>query len=303
MKRRDFLVRGAGIGAAALALGPRHLFGSWPSTAESAVDLAVARNGTPPAMVQAAVKALGGMSRFVSRGDVVVVKPNIGWDRTPEQAANTHPDVVGETIRLCYQAGAKKVVVFDRTCNDPRRCYTRSGIEEAVKKAGGDIRHIVDARFQKVDIPKGKSLKSWEFYKDVLECDTLINLPIAKHHGLSRLTLGAKNIMGVIGGNRGEIHNGIDQKLADLWTIIRSKLTIMDATRILLANGPQGGNLADVRQTNTVIAGSDMIAVDAYTTSLFQLKPGDIGSIVRCYEMGLGQMDVSKIRIEEMNLG
>ncbi len=303
MKRRDFLMRGAGLGAATLAFGPRHLFGSFQPTTEKTVDLAVVKNGTPAAMVQSAMQALGGMSRFVSRGDIVVVKPNIGWDRAPEQAADTNPEVVAETIRLCYQAGAKKVAVFDRTCNDPRRCYTRSGIEEAVKKAGGEIRHIVDARFQKVAIPRGKALKSWEFYKDALECDTFINVPIAKHHGLSRLTLSAKNIMGIIGGNRGEIHNGIDQKLADLWTIIHPKLTIMDATRILVANGPQGGNLADVRQTNMIIAGSDMVAVDAYTTSLFELKANDIGSITRCFEMGLGQMDLSKVRIKEMNLG
>ncbi|UCE20343.1 MAG: DUF362 domain-containing protein [Gemmatimonadota bacterium] len=303
MKRREFLKAGVGLGAATFALGPGQVLDSLKTSQEKLTDIVVAKNGSPAALVQNAIKSLGGMSQFVTKGDVVVVKPNIGWDRTPQQAANTNPEVVAETIRLCYEAGAKKVKVFDRTCNDARRCYKRSGIEEAVKEAGGEIRHIVEARFTKIDIPQGKVLKSWEFYKDVLECDVLINIPVAKHHSLTRVSLGVKNIMGVIGGDRGEIHNGIDQKLADLCTILQPHLTVLDATRILVANGPQGGSLGDVRQTSTIAAGTDMITVDAYAATLFQLKGSDIGYIARCHEMGLGVMDLEKVNIKEIDLG
>lgn len=303
MKRREFLKVGVGMGAATFALGPQELLDSLKTSQEKLTDITVAKNGSPAAMVQNAVKGLGGISQFVSKGDVVVVKPNMGWDRNPQQAANTHPEVAAEMVKLCYEAGAKKVKVFDRTCNDARRCYKRSGIEKAVKDARGEIRHIVDARFQKIDIPNGKVLKSWPLYKDVLDCDVFINVPVAKHHSLTRLSLGIKNIMGVIGGDRGEIHNGINQKLADLCTVLRPDLTIMDATRILVANGPQGGSLGDVRQTNIVAAGTDIVAVDAYAATLFELKGSDIGFITRCHQMGLGEMDLEKVNVKEIDLG
>ena len=303
MKRREFFKVGAGLGAPAFAVGPQELLDSLSTEQKKLIDIIVAQNGSPSDMMKTAVNALGGMSHFVSKGDIVVVKPNIGWDRTPQQGANTHPEVVTEIIKMCHEAGAKKVKVFDRTCNDARRCYRRSGIEKAVKEAGGEIRHIVEARFAKIDIPKGKVLKSWEFYKDILECDVFINVPVAKHHSLTRLSLGVKNIMGVLGGDRGEIHNGIDQKLADLCTVLRPHLTIMDATRILVANGPQGGSLNDVRQTKTIIGGTDMVAVDSFTATLFDFQGKDIGYISRCHEMGLGEMDLKKMNIKEIDLG
>ena len=303
MKRRDFLKAGAGFGAAAFAFGPQHLLDSLGTEQEKLPHIAVARNGSPSAMVRRAVGAVGGMASFVSKGDVVVIKPNIGWDRTPQQAANTHPDVVAETIRLCYEAGAKKVTVFDRPCNDARRCYLHSGIEKAVEEAGGEMRHVVKARFKKVPIPKGKVLKSWEFYKDALDCDAFINVPVAKHHSLTRLSLGIKNIMGVIGGDRGEIHNGIHQKLADLCTVLKPDLTVVDATRILVANGPQGGSLSDVRTTNTVVVSTDMVAVDAYAATLFHLRGADIEYVSRCHRMGLGEMDLTQLHVKEIDLG
>ena len=306
MKRREFLKVGTGFGAAALTLGPQNLLDSLRTEQEpleKLTDLIVVRNSSPAAMIRQAVSALGGMTQYVSKGDVVVVKPNIGWDRTPQQAANTHPEVVAETVKMCYETGAKKVKVFDRTCNDARRCYKRSGIERAVKAAGGEMRHIVDARFKKMNLPQGNILKSWEFYRDVLECDVFINIPIAKHHSLTRLSLGIKNMMGIIGGNRGELHNGIDQKLVDLCTLLKPDLTIMDATRILVANGPQGGSLSDVKQTNIVIASPDMIGVDAYTATLFNLKGSDIGYITRCHRLGLGEMDLSRMNLKEIDMG
>lgn len=245
----------------------------------------------------AAVNALGGMKRFVKPGDVVVVKPNIGWDRRPEQAATTHPQVVRTVAAEALRAGARKVKVFDRTCNDPRRCYASSGIEAALKGMKGvDVKHMEDERFRKVTL-NGRTLREWELYDEALSADVFINVPIAKHHGLTGLTLGLKNIMGVMGGNRGFIHRSIDEALADINAVLKSRLTIIDATRILTANGPQGGNPRDVKVLNKVIASSDIVAADAYATTLFGLKPEDLSTTVAAYRRGLGEMNLSRIRL------
>ena len=243
---------------------------------------------------------LGGMGHFVRPGDKVVVKPNIGWDRSPEQGANTHPLVVKALVVQALEAGAGKVLVFDRTCNEQRRCYANSGIEKAVSEIGNSravIEHIDPRKFIPVDISKGKSITKWEIYKDALDCDCYINVPVAKHHSLSRLTLGLKNSMGMLGGNRGSLHQNIGQNLADLATVIRPKLTVIDATRILLRSGPQGGDVKDVKKVDTLIASADPVAADAYATTLFDLKPDAIASTMAAYGMGLGEMDLARIKV------
>jgi len=252
------------------------------------------------ALVARVLTPLGGMASFVRPGDKVVVKPNIGWDRSPDQAANTHPLVVRTLVVQALEAGAAKVKVFDRTCNEQRRCYANSGIESAIRELDDDravIEHIDPRKFVPVNISRGKSLSEWEIYKDVLECDCYINVPVAKHHGLSGLTLGLKNSMGVIGGNRGSLHHNLGQNLADLATVIRPKLTVVDATRILLRSGPQGGNVKDVKRLDTLIASPDPVAADAYATTLFALQPDAIDSTVAAYNLGLGEMDLAAIRV------
>jgi uncharacterized protein (DUF362 family) len=253
-----------------------------------------------PAIVRAAITALGGMGAFVKAGEVVVVKPNIGWDRTVELAANTHPLVVRPVVELCLEAGAKKVLVFDRTCNDPRRCYVQSGIAAAVeglKSAKVSMEQIDRRAFIDVDIKGGIDQQRWSFYQPALGADRFINLPIAKHHSISTITVGMKNVMGVIGGNRGTMHRNIAEALADINTIIRSDLTIVDATRILVANGPQGGRLEDVKILDTIIASPDIVAADAYSATLFGLQPHDIASIVAGAKRGLGTLDLQKVRM------
>lgn len=262
--------------------------------------LSVAKGEDYTALVTKVLEPFGGMNQFIKPGDRVVVKPNIGWDRSPEQAANTHPKVVQAVVRQALAAGAGRVQVFDRTCNEQRRCYANSGIEQAIRELNDNravIEHIDNRKFVPVEIARGKALTRWEIYKDALDCDCYINLPVAKHHGLSRLTLGIKNSMGVIGGNRGSLHHDLGQSLADLATVIKPKLTLIDATRILLNNGPQGGNLADVRRLDTLIASADPVAADAYATTLFELRPDAIDSTVAAYRMGLGEMDLEKIRV------
>jgi uncharacterized protein (DUF362 family) len=261
--------------------------------------------GAPEAAARRAVALLGGMGRFVRPGQKVVVKPNIGWDRTVEQAANTHPEVVVAVVRMCLEAGAGGVLVFDRTCNDQRLCYRRSGIEAAFEGvADRKVRlvHPDERRYRSVPIPGGKALTSWEFYEDALAADVFINVPIAKHHGLSVLTLSLKNIMGVAGGNRGRLHTDFDDKIVDLNLGRPSHLVVLDATRILLAHGPQGGNLADVGHPGVVVAGTDVVAVDAYATRFFAKTPQDVPHIVRAAERGLGTLDLARVAPREETL-
>jgi len=252
------------------------------------------------ALVAQVLEPLGTISKFVTTGDRVVIKPNMAWDRNPAQAANTHPQVVKALVELSLDAGAGKVMVFDRTCNEERRCYVNSGIQDAmatVKDSRLKYYHPDSRKFVPVDIKRGKAVRRLEIYKDALEADTYINVPIAKHHSLSRLTLGLKNSMGVLGGNRGQMHQNIGQKLADLATVVKPKLTVIDATRVLLRNGPQGGDIDDVKILDTVIASADPVACDAYATTLFDLQPEEISSTVAAYKLGLGEMDLTKMRI------
>ena len=291
MDRRSFLVTG---GTAAL-LAPLFLRQALAGPGQSLV--AVAEGKDYAAITRRAVAAVGGMARFVKAGDVVVVKPNMGWDRSPEQGANTHPLVVRAVVEECLAAGAKKVKVFDNTCNDSRRCYVNSGIEAALKGMKGvECRQMERERFRKVSLD-GHFLKEWELYDEALSANVFINVPVAKHHGLSRLTLGLKNVMGVMGGNRGYIHRSLDMALADVNARLKSHLTIIDATRILTAHGPQGGNLADVRQLHKVIASADIVAADAFATTLFGLKPADIAVTVAAHKRGLGEMNLERVRI------
>jgi uncharacterized protein (DUF362 family) len=300
MNRRDFL-KSAMISGAALTvpMGLDPILNAL--VAAEKTDLAVA-SGTPPAKItRAAVDALGGMKRFVSRGDVVVVKPNIGWDRTPEYAANTNPEVVAAVVRLCLEAGAKRVKVFDHPVSDPRRTYKQSGIADAAAAAGAVVSFIDDRKFKDMQI-NGHSLKSWPLYTEVFEADKVINVPIAKTHGLSKLTLGMKNWMGVMGGSRGRIHQRVNESIVDLAMFIKPVLTILDAVRILTDNGPQGGNLTDVKQINMVIAGTDAVAVDAFGATLFGMKPAELGCVRIGHQLKLGSMDLEKMKIKRITV-
>lgn len=266
--------------------------------------LSVAKGKDYGALVERALKPLGGLEQFVKRGDRVVVKPNISWDRTPEQGANTHPEIVKSLVQQCLDCGAKRVLLFDNTCNDARRCYKKSGIQAAVESIGDSRAKCLfmdKKKFVPVQIENAKSIKKFEFYKDALptECDCYINLPVAKNHVLAKLTLGLKNIMGIIGGNRGEIHKDMGPRIADLNLVVTPHLSIIDATRILLRNGPTGGNVDDVKVLDTLIASADPVAADAYATTLFDLKPEDISSTVAGAKLGLGEIDLTKVKIVE----
>jgi uncharacterized protein (DUF362 family) len=261
----------------------------------------VARGADPAAITEAALAAIGGIERFVRPGNDVIIKPNICTDYYPyEYGATTNPEVVATLVRLCLAAGAKRVRAMDRPFGgSPKSAYARSGIEDAVNAAGGEMELMNRNKFRKTAIPDGRSIQEWSIYQEVLDTDVLINVPIAKHHSLARLTLGAKNLLGVI-ANASGIHANLGQRTADLTSAVRPTLTVVDAVRTLMRNGPTGGNLADVRMSNTVIASHDIVAADAYAATLFDLTGSDIPYVKAAAEMGLGTLDLDSVLIEEM---
>ncbi|OGL41573.1 MAG: cytoplasmic protein [Candidatus Schekmanbacteria bacterium GWA2_38_9] len=264
-------------------------------------EMVIVRGESPSKIVKTAIEELGGIKKFISTGDRVVIKPNIGWDRVPAQAANTNPEIVKAVVELCYSAGAKTVIVTDVSCNDPRRYFQRSGIANAALSAGAIVNLPSERKFRVLKI-KGEVLDEWPVYRDFIEADKVINIPIAKHHNLSGLTMSLKNWYGILGGHRSVLHQKIDESIADLATFMKPTLTILDAYRILVANGPQGGDLADVRQINTVAAGIDQVAVDAFGATLFGKKPEDLSFIRLAASRGIGRMDLSKVRTREISI-
>jgi len=292
VNRRKFLkVITTSIATVGLNGGMAHLL------AEELPVLSLAEGSDYGAITRNAINTLGGIQKFVKQGNVVVVKPNLGWDRKPEFAANTHPLVVKAIVEECLKAGAKKVKIFDNPCNDPRRCYENSGVAGALKGIkNAELKHIEDERYKNTKL-NGVFLKEWELYDEALLADVFINVPVAKHHGLTRVSLGLKNIMGIMGGNRGYIHRGIEDALVDVNKVVKSHLTIIDATRILLNHGPQGGSLKDVKVLNKVIACRDIVAADAYATTFFGLNPQDIPTTVTAYKRDMGEMNLSKVKV------
>jgi len=303
LSRRDFLkLIGAATAGAVVLRGAGLDLGE----AEAALPhLVVAKGGNTDAalMTSRAVAALGGMGRFVRPGYHVVIKPNICTARAPQYAATTNPTVVATLVRLCRSAGAASVTVMDNPFGaSPATAYSTSGIKGAVEKAGGRMAVMspLAAKWPRTSIPSGRRLRSWPLYSDVLRADCLINVPIAKQHGSTRLTLGLKNLMGCT-NNRGGMHSaGLHQPIADVASRLRPELTIVDAVRILVRNGPTGGNLADVRRKNIVIASADPVGADSYACTLFGLHGTDIAHIRAAANMGLGRIALNSFTIKKI---
>lgn len=267
---------------------------------DAAPQLVIARNeADPAALVAKALAAMGGMKRFVSRGDVVVVKPNIGWDRTPIHAANTNPTVVAEVVRQCFDAGASRVVVTDASCNEPNRCFQRSGIWKSAYDVGAEVLIPAAHRFRSMRL-RGEVLDDWPVYTPLVNADKVINVPIAKHHNLARYTGAMKNWYGALGGRRNRLHQNIDLSIADLAHFMQPTLTIVDAYRVLLRNGPQGGNVADGKELRTVIASVDQVAADAFACTLIGRTAAEIPYLAMGQERGLGTTDWQSLRRSEV---
>jgi uncharacterized protein (DUF362 family) len=269
---------------------------AWP-------QMTVVQGGEPRALAAQAILNLGGMGRFISKQDVVVLKPNIAWDRTPEQAANTNPDLVAEVVRQCWQAGAKRVIVTDVSCGEPQRCFHRSGIQAAARAEGAEVILPDPERFREVDMG-GVVLKNWAVFTPFLEADKVINLPIAKHHALTGATLGMKNWYGILGGERNRLHQQIHQSLADLANFMLPTLTFLDCYRVLVRNGPTGGNPEDVELKKTLVAGTDPVAIDAYVAKAYwNLDAEKMPYLAMAAARGLGTVDFASINIKVSQLG
>jgi uncharacterized protein (DUF362 family) len=264
-------------------------------------QLVIARGKDPAKNVEAALTRLGGLGLFIAKGDVVLVKPNVGWDRKPEQAANTNPQVIGALVRLCLAAGAAKVIVTDHPVNDAERCFTRSGITDAVRQAGGTVVLPSQSRFQMVKI-EGK-LGRWPVLEPFITATKIINAPCAKHHSLTRATLGMKNWYGILGGRRNQLHQRIDDSVVELAALMRPTLTVMDATRLLMRNGPTGGSLADVKQGDAVAVSLDPVAVDAWAVKLLEADPGALAWLRLAQEKKLGVVDFRSLNPLEITTG
>jgi uncharacterized protein (DUF362 family) len=313
LSRREFLRTVAALG---VAYGARGFVttAAWAEATgrvrrrpESLSDLesvvALAQGKGPGPNTEAALEALGGIGHFVRKGSFVAVKPNISWNRLPEQGANTNPEVVAAVVKACLRAGAGRVVVFDCTAEDSRRTYRRSGIAEAAEAAGARVEQVSASDFVEVPIPQGKSLTRWPFHRYAFEADVFINVPVAKGHNEAGLTIAMKNLMGVMGGERGDIHIDIHQKLVDVSTVIQPDLNIIDATRIMVAHGPQGTSPDDLRATDTIIAAVNQVTADAYAaqTLPFPSLPegGLFGYIKAAGAMGLGETNLAKMTVRK----
>ena len=258
--------------------------------------IATACGGGPTANLSHALAALGGIDAFVKPGERVAIKPNCAWDRKPEQAANTDPGLIGELARLCFGAGAASVTVVDNSCHDPGRAFTRSGIEAAARGAGATIEHQRSTDTVHLDLG-GTVLGPWEVLRPIADADRVINVPVVKHHSLSRATLGMKNWFGAIVGRRANLHQRIAQVCAELGTAFRPTLTVIDATRILTGGGPTGGSLALVRPADCIAVATDPVAADAWGATLLDLRPDDLPHIPIAARLGLGTADWESVRV------
>lgn len=305
MKRREFILKGVSAGlvtGTSLSIGGLSGMAS-VLPAQSAYDLVAVRDGEPDVMFDRAIASLGGMTKYVRKGQKVVVKPNIGWDVSPERAGNTNPKLVGRIVKHCLEAGASEVYVFDNTCDAWNLCYKNSGIEKAVKDAGGKIvPGNTENYYKMVQIPKGKRLKEARVHELILNSDVFINVPVLKHHSSASISLAMKNLMGVVWDRRYWHRNDLHQCIADFVTWRKPTLNVIDGYRVMLRNGPRGVSEADVVLMKQLIVSADIVAADAAATLVFGSKPQDIPHIRIANEMKLGTMDLTKLNINRIKI-
>jgi uncharacterized protein (DUF362 family) len=308
MKRRGFIKSSVGAGVAAVAaasLGSiEKALGSTPIPVSSDYDIVAVKGGEPAAMFDLGIQAMGGMGAFVSKGQRVVIKPNIGWDVVPEKGANTNPELVKRIIEHCVKAGASEVLVFDHTCDNWVKCYKSSGIEQAAKEAGAKVVPAdSESYYKQVTIPNGKKLTSAKVHELILESDVFINVPVLKNHGGALMTGALKNMMGVV-WDRGYWHkNDLNQCIAD-YALYPKKpvLHVLDAYRVMTKNGPRGVSVDDLSFMQSLLLSTDWVAIDAAGAKMLNLEPSAVKYITLAAEMGLGKSDLSKLNINRIKI-
>jgi uncharacterized protein (DUF362 family) len=276
--------------------------GSTATTAAAGVagpDLAVIKGDSVDKNVRAALALLGGMERFVAKGGKVVVKPNVLTGRPPQFATTTSPELMKAVIAMCWEAGAKEVVVLDNPVGDARSSFETAGLSQAVSDADGKLVYLSNRDYQDYDIPQGKVITKWAFVTEALEADALIDLALPKQHSTSGATMTMKNLMGVMGGRRGSIHSNFSQKIVDVNSLVKPTLSILDGYRVLFRNGPTGGSLDDVRLAKTLVAGVNPVCIDAYGAQFFGKAASDYKWLVEANARAMGEIDLSKLDISE----
>jgi uncharacterized protein (DUF362 family) len=309
VKRRRFLGTCLRAAGASLLLPGSRLLASKPGPGPSsngAPDIVLAR-GDARAATHAALEALGGMERFVKPGQVVAVKPNASFARPPEWGVTTHPEVLAAVLESCFAAGARRVLVLDHTMDKPERCFERNGTAAAVGEfKAAKLVSLDDAKFyRKVEVPGALVLHETDIPLAVQKADVFINVPTAKSHSATDVSLGIKNLMGLV-WDRHTFHQDLDlhAAIADLATVLRPDLCILDAMHILKTGGPVGPGAVD--DFGGVIAGTDSVAVDAFGVGLAPwngrtLRATQVAYLRHAAEHGLGSLELESLHIEELS--
>jgi uncharacterized protein (DUF362 family) len=308
---RRFFLKALAITGAAFTVDKSEAMDVFKQTVRKSgrsVDLVAVIGGEPDVMFRRAIAAVGGMKHFVKRGQIVCVKPNIGWDKTPELAGNTNPKLVAEIIRECYAAGAKEVIVFDHTCDDWTKCYQNSGIEAAAKATGAKIMPAnLENYYREISLPHGKNLKSAKIHRAILESDVWINVPILKNHGGANLTMSMKNHMGIV-WDRGYFHqHDLQQCIADICTLQKKAvLNVVDAYRVMKTNGPRGRSASDVVLAKGLFLSSDIVAVDTAAAKFFnQIRTMPLSSVsylAKAEALRVGTTHLEKLNIKRIKI-
>ena len=311
MDRRDFLRAAAvaGVGFTLKATGGMDLMAQTvKSKSGSSVDLVAVMGGEPSAMFRKAIAEMGGMGKFIKKGYKVVIKPNIGWDKTPNLAGNTNPHLVAEIVSQCIAAGAKEVVVFDHTCDEWTKCYKNSGIENMAKSAGAKVIPAdQESYYRTISLPNGKSLKNAKVHQAILDCDAWINVPILKHHGGANLSISMKNLMGIVWDRRIFHSSDLQQCIADICTLSKKPvLNVVDAYRLMKTNGPQGKSEADVVNSKALFVSQDIVAVDTAATKFFDqvrnMPLSDVKHIANGQALKLGTMNIDTLNVKRIKM-
>ena len=276
---------------------PAMAIARWDPTSLAGADLGLVAYR----LTAAAVHLLGGMRRFVRPNDTVWIKPNIGWNRAPELAANTNPDVVAALVALCLDAGAKRVKVGDNCGSPARRTYKISGIAAAARAAGAEVIRIDDGDFREVDLA-GELLGKWPMAAEIADADLVINAAVVKHHDIAGVTACMKNAMGIFGGRRNDWHKDLATALCDAGAFLKPRLCVLDAVRVLLRHGPESGSPEDVELRGLVAAGTDIVALDALGDELLGQRAEGQALLRAAQDRGLGVIDYRSLALRETTL-
>jgi len=301
MERRNFIKKSIGV-SIAMGFGINNGIAGNLSK-RNTYDMVAIKGGEAEEMFKKGIASLGGMKSFVKKNQTVVIKPNIGWDTSPEKGADTNPKLVYQIVKQCYEAGAKKVYVFDNTCNNWQKCYKNSGIEDAVKNAGGlMVTGKDEGLYQEVELKNTKILSKAKIHELILSSDVFINVPVLKNHSSTTVSCAMKNLMGTV-WDRGFFHkNGLSQCIAEWPTYRKPDLNIVDAYRVMKTNGPRGISPDDCITMKAQLISTDIIAVDTAAVQLFGMNPADITYLSKGQSNGLGTMDLKSLNINRLSI-